>query len=1163
MYIKELEVNNFKSFANDITIPFKKGFTAVAGPNGSGKSNIIDGILFALGLASARNLRMEQLSDFISTHTNKNEAYVKVILKNEDKEDEEISIARRIRKSSQGYNSVYYINDKVSTQTEILARLEKYRITPNSYNVVMQSDVMSITSCSNTERRKIIDELAGIGDFNRRIEKAKDELQIVEERVEKAALILAEIDETIKRLEKEKEAALKYQALKEEKQTYESRMAAVKYFDLKRGIELAHQNILEFNKKKQEETASLEKLEKQITELKAKYETAEELVKKNGEAEQLETKKRLEEIKGQAAVKESAARAAEKNIHDNLKAAANAENGIDNFNKKIIGIKLKIEEKNKEIQNLENSVKLKNAELEKILEEVSGLKEGADKQLLERNKLKQELEQLKEDEWNLKSENLPLETDLKIAQQEKENAQKELKKLEDFKNSYLDNKDKLSLQITELTKETEDFRCAQQNTVLELDKTKNETDDLEYEMQAARRKAEALEAKKNAYEEIGLGRNIDAVLKAGIKGVHAPLMQLGSADKKYSEALEAAMGGRMKNVVTDDIETARQCINYLKSANLPPVTFLPLKSIRKAPDNLKLPKEKGVIDYAVNLLEFDDIYLDAFFNALGETLIVEDYDSAKRLNGRYRMAALDGSLFEKSGAVTGGSRKNSGLKFNQNNDEELEKYKKLFQEMQRKYFSLKDKRKALEEKLDKIRDNYSSSMTALNGAKIELNNLNRNAQDNDDKKTSAEKIIKDNSQKIKNIEIKLEKTEAQLKLINDKQCVLSDSIKELESKMSDSALNKLKEMTSGIENEIKKLKDDIIKCSNENFANEKQIEFNKQMTEQYEVQIKKLHRDNEQLENDKKRFEEEKKQLETRAAELEETIKTLGEKLIELQSVRDNARRELLETENIRNKNKNEIDKISEQIEAFKTRRRELEPQLEEIIQELKNNNTDPKTLAAEETSTEELVSKITKLQKKMDEMGSVNMLAIEAYGERKARYDEIQGQISQLSSERTGLLDKMNGYEQIKKETFMQTYNHINENFKEIFSILTEGEGTLVLDNPDSPFDGGLTIKAQVRDKTKQKLSAMSGGEKSLTALAFVFAVQKYLPAPFYALDEVDASLDGINVSRLADMIKTQSKDTQFIVVTHKKHVLDLSDRIIGVTQKEKGKTHVTGISN
>ncbi len=250
MHIKELEVDNFKSFANEIKIPFLKGFTAVAGPNGSGKSNIIDSILFALGLANARNLRTEQITDFISTYTKKNEAFVKVTFEPDNNTEEPITVSRKLRKSSQGYTSVYYLNEKVSTLTDIHTKLEKYCITPNSYNVIMQSDVMSIVNCSNVERRKIIDEIAGVADFNRRIEKAQNELLTVEERVENTNLILNEISSSIERLAQEKETALKYQKLKTEKFQLESQITTVKYFDIKRNLELAHQNILEFNKKK-------------------------------------------------------------------------------------------------------------------------------------------------------------------------------------------------------------------------------------------------------------------------------------------------------------------------------------------------------------------------------------------------------------------------------------------------------------------------------------------------------------------------------------------------------------------------------------------------------------------------------------------------------------------------------------------------------------------------------------------------------------------------------------------------------------------------------------------------------------------------------------------------------------------------------------------------
>ncbi len=1161
MYIKELQVDNFKSFANDMTIPFLKGFTTISGPNGSGKSNIIDSILFALGLASVRNLRMEQLSDFISTHTKKNEAYVKVVFEPENNEEESLSVARRIRKSSQGFNSVYYLNDQVSTLTEIHTRLEKYRITPNSYNVMMQGDVMSITNCSTVERRKIIDEIAGIADFNRRIEKAQEELLTVEERVENANLILTEIESSIERLAEEKETALKYQKLKTEKFQLESQITTVKYFDTKRNLELAHQNILEFNKKKKEEEGNLKKLEDALIEIKKRYNEISELVKNNGEAEQIETKKQLEELKGQISRKNLAISSTEKTIHDNLRTIENSKNGIENHKEKIQEINSKIEEKKLEISKIEENIKIQETELSKILEEVSGLNKNADKQLEERNNLKKELEKLKEQEWEIKSASIPLETELATTKKDVDNAKKSLNELTVFKANFKDNQDKLKLQVEELTKEQADYKLAQENIIYNLDKNKNEMSDLMYDIQAAQRKMLTLEAQKNAYEEMNLGRAIDSILKAKIRGVHAPLLQLGSVDKEYSTALEVAMGGRMKNIVVEDTDVARVCIDYLKSARAGSATFLPLDKMKPAPSSLKLPKEKGVIDYAINLIDFDDKYIDAFFYALGDTLIVEDYDCAKRLIGKFRLVTLDGSLFEKSGAITGGDRRDTGLKFSQNQDEELTKYKKRFEELQKQYATLEATRKELEAKQEKIRANYSNTMTALNGAKIELNNLNNNAQNNEQRIEEYNKIIKENEPKIQKIEKNLEKYEEKLVDLNGKMLVLQDKITEIESKMTEGELKKLKEMTAAIENQIKEYQTKILRINNEiNDAN-RNIDFNKDLIRNKEEQIQKLIKDNEIAAQDKTKYAEEIKVIEVKAQELEEKIKTLGVKLVQLQKQRDLVQEELLSAETNKNKVINEIERIGEQVEAFKARRRELEPQLEEITGELKANDVDINALVPTEISTEEITGKIQRLQKRMEDMEPVNMLAIQTYDEVKQRQEEKKEQIATLTNERKQILEKMSGYEQIKKETFMKTYNNINDNFIEIFGKLSEGEGKLILENPENPFDGGLTIQAQLRDKTKQKLGALSGGEKSLTALAFVFAIQKYLPAPFYALDEVDANLDGINVEKLADIIQEQAKNTQFIVVSHRKPMIESANRTIGVTQKEHGKTKVTGV--
>ena len=276
MYIKNLEIDNFKSFANKAEIPLLQGFTTVSGPNGSGKSNIIDSVLFALGLANAGELRAENLSHFISTYNKRNDAFVKVTFGGLDN-GQDLSIARKIRKSTQGYASTYYINDTVSTLSGVHALLEQYNVTPNSYNVMMQGDVMGITECTPKNRRKIIDEIAGVADFDRRIDQSKEQLEVVEQRVEKASVILNEVDNVLSQLKEEREVALKYQALRDEKQGLESQVATVKFFDLKKNLEQAHLNILEFTKKKKEEEVKGKDLDEKLTVLRKKFEEVEKM----------------------------------------------------------------------------------------------------------------------------------------------------------------------------------------------------------------------------------------------------------------------------------------------------------------------------------------------------------------------------------------------------------------------------------------------------------------------------------------------------------------------------------------------------------------------------------------------------------------------------------------------------------------------------------------------------------------------------------------------------------------------------------------------------------------------------------------------------------------------------------------------------------------------
>lgn len=1160
MYIKQLEIDNFKSFANKSEIPLLKGFTTVSGPNGSGKSNIIDSVLFALGLANASELRAENLSHFISTYTKRNDAFVKVTF-GDTENGEDLTIGRKIRKTSQGYASTYYINDSVTTLTNVHAVLEKYNVTPNSYNVMMQGDVMGITNCTPKNRRKIIDEIAGIADFDRRIDQATNELETVEQRVERSTVILNEVDNRLEQLKEEREVALKYQKLREEKQGLESQVSKVKFFDIKRSLEKAHENILEFTKKKKEEEVKNKDLDERLNLIKQKYQEISNLVKEKGEAQQIELKKQEEALKGEIDRKNNATNYADKQIHDGLRSIENAKNGIENFKKKIEDFKLKIKLKDDEIAVIKENTKTREAELKKILEDMTGLNATADQHIEKRNNLRKQLEDLKDEETKLIQSKLPLESELKALQRDLEDAKTRLAELTEMKENFAANQDLKKTLVEQLQKEMADFKIIQQNAMHDLDTTKNEINDLNYNIQMASRKIAVMETKKQMAEESNFGRAVDTIMNAKLRGVHAPLVKLGTVDKEFSVAMEVAFGGRMAHIVVDDEHVAGVAIELLKSSNAGRATFIPLNKIKKAPTRLQLPRDKGVIDFAINLVDFDDEYIDAFYYAVGDTIVVEDLESAKKLIGKYRMVTLQGELLEKSGSMTGGTRLRTGLSFSQNDDDELNKFKDRLKEMEQKLASLENKKTSLEAKLEDVRGKYSDSMSEFSKSKVELDNMNQNYANSENILKEKADFIASAEPKIVELNNKLDKLEEKNVKIYDDMATCQEAIDEVEKLINDKDLKDLKEKTEGVENEIKRLQTKLMTAENDKNELNRQISFHENLIETKTEEITNIEHNNVKLEEDKKRYQNDIVELNKKMEELHEQIVQIEEKLGKLLKERDEINAELIELEKQKHIKAADIERIAEQIESFKARRRELEPQLDNAKKDLEDAGEDVTKLEPIEISIEEITSKIQRLEKRMAELGDVNMRALAAYDEVLARQSELKEQIETLSKERKEILERMQGYEQLKKETFMKTYNHINENFKEVFHQLSEGEGELKLECPDDPLSGGMTIEAQPRDKKLQRLESMSGGEKSLTALAFVFAIQRYMPSPFYAFDEVDASLDTMNVERIAQMVQNQSKETQFIVVSHRRPMIESANRTLGVTQKEKGITKVTGI--
>ena len=1162
MHIKRLEIDNFKSFANKTEIPFLTGFTAIAGINGSGKSNIIDSVLFALGLSSARALRSEKgVADLISTHNKRGEASVKVVFDLDDEVGTEISFARKVKKTSQGYQSTYYINDKPQTLTQVHNELEKYQITPNSNNIIMQGDVISLVNCSSNERRKFIDEVAGTADFDRKIEMATNELNTVEERVQNSNLILGEITNRVEQLKEEREVALKYRELKESKDQLESQITVVKYFDFKRILDMVHQNILEAQKNKKLKEKESTELDSVLATKKQEYDEICAKVKAQGEDKQLEVKRQAEEKKGEIQRKKDSIIHTDKVIFQNNKTIENSKNGIEDFNsKKQVSVDA-IKEKEVQKAELEKTLDEQKKKLNKILEEVTGLNKTADTYIEKRASLRKELDLVKDEETNIVKDKVSFESRLEFLNNELNSAIKNKEGLLSAQKTFNDDKDRLELLIEKLSKEMEDMKLLQKLTFDSLDKAKNEINDVMYNIQLSNKKISELEANKRAFKTFGLGAGVETIMQSNLKGVHAPLLQLADVDAEYTDAINEALGGRARFVIVENEHTASQAIEILKSQGRDRATFLPLNKLKPAPSKLPLPKEKGVIDFAINLMDFDDKYIDAFYFALGETLVVDNMETAKKLMGKYRIVTLDGEIFEKSGAITGGAKRKNQMTFGKMDDKELEIFKTRLIEFEKTYQELLRRKDELERKLDKIRNDFSNASNSYNGAKIELNALIQNNSKSNEVLESLNKKISEIEPEIKTLNSKLDKLEEKHVNILDKISKLTDEIKEVEKFIDEGELNKLKDLTKGVEDEIKQTEKSILNVENEILRDNQNIIFYDKMIEQKEIDINKLQQDNINLKADKEKFEAEIKVLEKDLAALEAQIIELGKNLVELQNLRQNIQDDLLKAQNSKNLIQNEIERIVEQIESSKVRRAEIEPQFKEVHDELKEKGVDVNSIEPSSMSTDEITSKIQKLQKKMDELGLVNMRAIDAYEEVISRQNELKEKLDTLEKEKQEIQNRMTGYENLKKETFLNTFNAVNGYFMEIFADLTDGSGRLILENPDNPFLGGLTVEGQQKNKKNQKLAGMSGGEKTLMALSLVFAVQRYLPAPFYALDEVDAALDGFNVERIARMISAQSKKTQFVVISQRSQMIESADRMIGVTQKDKGVTKISGV--
>ncbi|GAB7094745.1 chromosome segregation protein SMC [Halolamina litorea] len=1178
MHIQELVLDDFKSFGRETHIPFYEDFTVITGPNGSGKSNIIDGVLFALGLARTRGIRAEKLTDLIynpggegTTTGGPREASVTVVLDNSDGtltrsqvttaagsdnvgDVEEITVKRRVKETDDNYYSYYYLNGRSTNLSDIQDLLAQAGITPEGYNVVMQGDVTEIINMTPYQRRGIIDEIAGVAEFDAKKESAREELEVVEERVDEADLRIEEKEDRLDQLADERETALEYQELRDEREEYEGYLRAAELEEKRADLERTESKIDDAEADLEGKRAALDEAEGKLTRLEDDLDELDSEIERTGEDEQLRVKSEIEEVKGEIARLEDRIEASQERIDEADAERRSAFVDIDRKEEEIEELDDEIRSLKVEKANVKSEIVSKETDLAEVEAEIENVDTAFDELKADLQTAKDELESLREAKNEKQREKDRLLDEARRRSNRVSDAEDELQEVRD---SLPDLKARVSNLHSELNKAEKNESTAD-GMVEDLKERKQELkgdlSTVDEKLRTRRNEYAELEAKAGDTGDTSWPRAVTSIKNAGKRGVHGPVGELASVPREYAEACETAAGGRLANVVVDDDGVGSECIDYLKSRNAGRATFLPMTEM----DDRSLPREPndpGVVGFARDLVDYEDRYSGIFSYVLGSTLVVEDMDTARHLMGQYRMVTLSGDLVEKSGAMTGGSGGGSRYSFSKSGGGRLER---LAEEIH----DLEDERRSIQSDLDGVEDDLTDARERKTAATEKVRSIETDIASAEDDVADAEARIEELEDELADLREEREEVDAEMTELDAEIADLDAEIEEteaeiaeIEAEMADSEIPELSARADEIREEIEALEDRSDDLDADLADRRREQEYAEDALDDLHETVESAQNRKAELEDDIAEFEAAIEEQQDLLAEKRETVEELEEQLADLKAEREELKAEVRDARSTRDERKDAADKVESRLDSLKRSAVALSEEISDLSSKV--GDYDPKEIP----DHDEVESEIERLTAAMEALEPVNMLAIDDYDEVEDDLEELREQRRVLVEERDGIEERIEGFEQRKVETFMEAFEAIDEQFQHIFSRLSDGSGELVLENPEDPFEEGLTMKAQPADKPVQRLDAMSGGEKSLTALAFIFAIQRHNPAPFYALDEVDAFLDAVNAERVGEMVDDLAGDAQFVVVSHRSALLDRSERAIGVTMQENNVSAVTGI--
>ena len=1160
MYLKAVEINGFKSFGEKVYIDFNRGITSIVGPNGSGKSNILDAVLWVLGEQSYKNIRAKESQDVIFSGGKEKKAATKaevsLIIDNTDRyldlDNDTVKITRRIHITGE---NEYLINDSKSRLKEIGNLFLDTGIGKTAYSVIGQGKVERIINSSPKEIKNIIEEAAGIKKLQANRLEAQKNLGNIEVNLDKVEFILNETRENKNKIEKQAELAQKYIDLKDEK----SSLAKGIYLT---ELEQKEKSLLENEdiKVKSEEECSVlqEKFDKTLNRLNT-IDLEKEEVKKQKilidsrnkelkdiisakETEQAVTRERLDNFKKDKLLKE------EYNLH--------LENKIEKKLEEINTLIAKKEELSKNILEMEAA----NKEFERKITDLEAIKVEKTDLIESRNKKIRDLELEKQLSSNEIENN---ERKLKSSLDEVEILKKELDEITKKEIANNEEKDLLNSQIKakqeELAK-TEERNEFLVNQLSEISKTINKLSqdirEYEYQEKTSSGKLEALIRMEESNE--GFFKSVKEVLNSGISGIDGVLISLIKFDDRLAKAIEAAVSGNLQDIIVEDKEVAKKCIAFLTERKLGRASFLALDTIKVSRREFK-GNIAGVLGLAADLVSAEDKYKKVVDFVFGGLLIVENIDVATDILNKNLFAGnivtVNGELVSSRGRITGGENQKSSINqiFERKKEIKLLEEKvsnlksKIVEESKRRedlsiklenYENEIDKIDSLEDsirkKMELLKKDFENLSEKSERISKELRNIKFNIDDAEKYKTSYQDRINSSVSNIEEIEKHINSLRKDLEADELTLKETLANIDELNKQFSDTRIIFLNN-----KNSIEQYERDIISKENENSDLKEEKEKNSNVVKELSQNIEELEKNEEQLQK-----------------EIEEHIKIYNsenrdiEVLNERENNLSNEERELskdkskLETDLLHSNDR--LEKIIEVIEKIKTDIENINEKLTELT------DVTAKTVEVEKLKSSK--DYLRSLENKINNFGDVNLLAINEFKELKEKYDYLARERDDVVKSRKQVMDLIQEIDERIHEDFHTTYENINENFNKMCEeTIRNTEGRLNIINPEDFDNCGIEIFVKFKNKKKQPLSLLSGGEKSMVAIAFIMAIFMYKPSPFTFLDEIEAALDEKNTKNLLGKLRDFTDKSQFILITHNKETMKESDSIFGVTMNKE----------